>query len=813
MNNLPNGAKELKATYDDALRRIDAQGQERRQLARHVLSWIVYSKRTLTITELLDVLSIAYDPEAPEFDEDMRPDVQDVDSLCAGLVSIDTNARHVRLVHETTLEYFTRSHPIHGAHGEILKVCFRILSYPKSLHDYTTRFCDSAKHHTGVSTSLFRYAGLFWYTHALEANDAWEEVFRFLLNSVAVSVCMRQRKGQRWSSNASGLGIHLAASLGLDELASRLIESGQAFDAIDSNGSTPLLYASVSGSLETVQLLLSSHLQSALEDSRAYEDDLEDSHHWNPRKQILLEVYLALKQATLAGHSSVVQKLIAVTGLEQFVREKTFPRLDDDDDVADYGSRLEDPIYWAISKGHFGIFRLLTSAWGSWYDRTFPKWAEESLAHAFTGGSTSILELLIEWRNQYPSIQKALHNLSEETNAHSTDMPFMRRLPESKVASMLQILANYFLSSEFWERSDTGLNFFYKILDTARLELIKQFTERVTNHPHFTPASPRLLRAILDCRKRSHGEEISSFLIATFKIDPHAIVSSRPGYSNASLLFMSIVEENLELFHQLLATLDLSAGSTDNWRVLFAAMVAGSSLERGAMHWLREIPDNRDGMKIVIDVLNEKYGNSLNCRDEHGNTPLILAMYYGHNYVESLHDRKAIYVNVQNNNGVTALMYACYCYGRIFYERSTNCKRHSRDTHDSMLLDLLNIPELDVTIEDNDGNTALWWAIHGLEDQVIIVLSAVGDPKLEEISWSLLSRLKHQESAINTLLYVGKVTPDPKAMQFVADKLQHYRNEQGNAGNLCEFDRLDLIESYERVQTAMLRHLRKSKNE
>lgn len=67
-----------------------------------VLAWITCAKRPLTTTtvELQSALSVEMNES--DLDEDNLPDLIDMVSVCAGLVTIDAQSNVIRLVHYTT---------------------------------------------------------------------------------------------------------------------------------------------------------------------------------------------------------------------------------------------------------------------------------------------------------------------------------------------------------------------------------------------------------------------------------------------------------------------------------------------------------------------------------------------------------------------------------------------------------------------------------------------------------------------------------------------------------------------------------------
>lgn len=107
------GSKDSKAleqvydeAYDEAIKRIESQLPGKRERARNVLSWITYAQRQPTTAELCHALAV--EPGEEELDPDNIPNVEDIVSVCAGLVTVDEESDIIRLVHYTTQEYFER---------------------------------------------------------------------------------------------------------------------------------------------------------------------------------------------------------------------------------------------------------------------------------------------------------------------------------------------------------------------------------------------------------------------------------------------------------------------------------------------------------------------------------------------------------------------------------------------------------------------------------------------------------------------------------------------------------------------------------
>lgn len=111
------------------MKRISGQNIEFEELAKLVLSWITCAKRPLTVTELQHALAVV--PGDLELYLENLPQIKDMVSVCAGLVTIDQKSKVIRLVHYTTQEYFRRTQGRWFPKSEtmVAKICITYLSF------------------------------------------------------------------------------------------------------------------------------------------------------------------------------------------------------------------------------------------------------------------------------------------------------------------------------------------------------------------------------------------------------------------------------------------------------------------------------------------------------------------------------------------------------------------------------------------------------------------------------------------------------------------------------------------------------------
>ncbi|KIY01474.1 uncharacterized protein Z520_03026 [Fonsecaea multimorphosa CBS 102226] len=98
------GGDALDRAYQDTFQRIQRQPKEQNELAKKVLVCVTYSAEPLTLDAVRHALAVDQETKEldPEYDLD-NPD--DVVSSCAGLVTIDSESKIVRLVHYTTQSF------------------------------------------------------------------------------------------------------------------------------------------------------------------------------------------------------------------------------------------------------------------------------------------------------------------------------------------------------------------------------------------------------------------------------------------------------------------------------------------------------------------------------------------------------------------------------------------------------------------------------------------------------------------------------------------------------------------------------------
>ncbi|KAI9771508.1 MAG: hypothetical protein M1840_002128 [Geoglossum simile] len=129
----------LAHAYEQAIERINEQKLGLKELAKQVLSWITCAKRPLNTVEFQHALAVEVGQR--ELDKENFTQIEDMVSVCAGLVTVDKESNIIRLVHYTTQEYFERTWTtwFPDPQTAITKICVTYLSFDT----FETGFCPT----------------------------------------------------------------------------------------------------------------------------------------------------------------------------------------------------------------------------------------------------------------------------------------------------------------------------------------------------------------------------------------------------------------------------------------------------------------------------------------------------------------------------------------------------------------------------------------------------------------------------------------------------------------------------------------------
>ncbi|PNP55551.1 hypothetical protein FNYG_15490 [Fusarium nygamai] len=166
----PQAKEAYDLAYEEAMERISTQHPDSRDLAMKVLSWISQAKRPLTTVELQHALAVEEDEE--DLDLDNAPAIEDMISVCAGLVIVDEQSRIIRLLHYTAQEYFERT--LHlwfpGASEYVARTCVQYLQFYSMDWDFSRYSLSVQRYGKGVAEfkaahPFYGYAVEHWGRH------------------------------------------------------------------------------------------------------------------------------------------------------------------------------------------------------------------------------------------------------------------------------------------------------------------------------------------------------------------------------------------------------------------------------------------------------------------------------------------------------------------------------------------------------------------------------------------------------------------------------------------------------------------------
>ena len=129
LKNLPKGLGAYDYAYQEAMERIEHQGPKSIEFAKKVLLWVTCAKKPLITLELQHALAVEIGEFA--FNENYLPQIEDMVSVCAGLVTVDEESNIIRLVHYTIQEYFdkTKGKWFPNAAKDIATTCITYISF------------------------------------------------------------------------------------------------------------------------------------------------------------------------------------------------------------------------------------------------------------------------------------------------------------------------------------------------------------------------------------------------------------------------------------------------------------------------------------------------------------------------------------------------------------------------------------------------------------------------------------------------------------------------------------------------------------
>ena len=314
----------LGPAYEQAMERINGQKRGLRDLALQALAWITFAKRPLNTVELQHALAI--EEGETELDDANLPEVDDILSVCAGLVTVDEDSNIIRLVHYTTQEYFEQTHArwFPDAELNLSTYCLTYLSFQPFSNGPCEMRGDLKKR--VLANPLYRYAAAHWGDHVRESHRLSTLAVPFCTNEALLRSAWQatpdnfDKIKRKWGESAklkyaNLTPMHIAAYFGATELVRSLIALGYEVHFKYNEDPSPLYYASSQGHSETVDLLLGAGAD--IEGGRKFyplEAAVQNGH------QMVVEILLQkgadveancpLSEAAQFGHAEIVKLLL-----------------------------------------------------------------------------------------------------------------------------------------------------------------------------------------------------------------------------------------------------------------------------------------------------------------------------------------------------------------------------------------------------------------------------------------------------------------------------------------------------------------------
>jgi len=400
LRELPAGSEVYDHAYKEAMERIEGQNADSERLAKDVLSWITCAKNPFTTLELRHALAVEI--SASELDENNLPEIEDMVSVCAGLVTVDKESDIIRLIHYTTQEYFQRTWTswFPNAERDIGMTCVTYLSF----NSFKTGYCPKDKFQERLrENALYGYAARNWAYHARASLLESEQlILNFLESEPKVSSSFQAvvplAGPYHYNSGLekrSGVirGVHLAAYFGLTETIRILLKNGHDKDSRDNYyGQTPLSWAASEGHEGVVKLLLEEEVDADSKDDDGQTPLLLAAGNGQEAvvKQLLTvdgvdvnskdnNSQTAMLLAAEKGHEVVVKQLLAVDGVD--VNSK-----DDNGRTA---------LLWAAGNGHKVVVKQLLAVDGVDINSKDNEYSQTALSWAARDGNEAVVKQLL----------------------------------------------------------------------------------------------------------------------------------------------------------------------------------------------------------------------------------------------------------------------------------------------------------------------------------------------------------------------------------------------------------------------------------
>ncbi|KAJ6438813.1 ankyrin [Purpureocillium lavendulum] len=259
---LKAGPKAYERVYDDAMARIASQPQGQHDLAMQTLMWMTFARQPLTASALQHALAVEIGER--KLDDENMPPIELVVSVCAGLVTVESESQIIRLAHGTTSEYLkkTQDRWFSDVGSRMAKICFAYLSFDA----FSDGPCTStaAIGDRLLSYPFYAYAACNWGYHVNYAAEPaiLDSLMEFAVKDEHVQASAQvlpEHYGSPYTEpnlDCRTTILHLMIRFRMVELFPDVLQQYPNPDAKDWLGDTALLEAVQRGETEIVRCLL-----------------------------------------------------------------------------------------------------------------------------------------------------------------------------------------------------------------------------------------------------------------------------------------------------------------------------------------------------------------------------------------------------------------------------------------------------------------------------------------------------------------------------------------------------------------------------
>jgi ankyrin repeat protein len=684
LENLSHGSGALGDAYNKAIDRIDGQEHDDCTLAKSVLSWISYARRPLTTEELCHALAVEIGDE--EIDPENIPDVEDILSVCAGLVTIDEESQIIRLAHYTTQEYLEGIretwHP--NAQQEIASTCLTYLCFDSFKSVIPSENAEFESRHKEYS--FLYYSARYWPEHVAVVQEKICELAMTLLHDSDLVASAQLHRNRLYNPFISRevTGLHLTASHGLLHLSMELLswtkeEKMGLCNMKNDEGETPLFLAVVGGHRDMVELLLATgevdvnvkdrnEVPALIEAVKRGHKEIVDLLLGTGEVDVNVQEdygHTALMLAVHGEHREIVQLLLGTGEVDVnvqnihgqtallFAVEKGHKEIAElllgtgkvDIDVEIHGWTA---LWIAVRKGHKDIVEMLLRSGKAGVDKTPDK--AVLLMYAVDHGYKDMVEFLL--------------GISTDTSKVTDRWPLLALIAANRHRGIAELMGSEEVDLD--KKDDFGgQTLLVYAARGGHEDLVKLLLNAGADIEAKTNSG---ITALMEAAE-SNEEKVVELLL-----DRGADIHAKDNDGSTALMIVAVQQGCKEMVELLLDRgADIHAKDNDGSTALM--MVAARQgckemvellLDRGAdIHAEKEdgstaliVAAARWDCKETVELLLDR-GADIHAKNKYGSTALTVAaaFWYCKEQVELLLDRGAD-VHAKNNDGSTALMLA-----------------------------------------------------------------------------------------------------------------------------------------------------------